>query len=290
MARDVRQSAPVPPRKPDTPLADIRLGTDPTGPIVVCVHGGMDRLAAFAKFRRQLHDRCPELTTVAYDRRGYASSVALAIDPRFDRQIDDLESVWSAADPSRTRSCIFLGHSLGATIALAGAARLAATVRSASLIGVIAAEPPMSWMPWWPSGAGASTLAVHAEAGPEAAAEAFMRRIVGDRVWERLPAATQAARRAEGAALVNDLQSLRTGGVPIALSAVAAPVTLVRGTATTAHAKRGTEYAASLLADARIVVIEGAPHGLHTSHPEVLVGAVEEMLTRTRHIDGADRR
>lgn len=245
----------------------------------MCVHGGMDRATAFARLRRRLHEAVPGVTTVAYDRRGYASSVDLAIDPAFVRQIDDLaavvnetRAVTGASSGAASAPLVIVGHSLGGTIALGYAAR-----GPDHLVGVVVGEPPMSWMPWWPSGAGASTLAVHRAHGPQAAAEAFMRRIVGERVWERLPEATKQARRAEGAALVNDLASLRVGGAPFDLGSIDAPVVVLRGSRSLSHAKRGSEYAAASLRSARLVVLQGAAHGLHTERPDDLALAVADL-------------
>jgi pimeloyl-ACP methyl ester carboxylesterase len=232
----------------------------------------MDRLTAFARLRRRLHELVPGVTTVAYDRRGYASSVHLPADGPFSRQIDDLASV-IAATSSAGRPIVVVGHSLGATIGLGYGAR-----RPTDLVGLVAGEPPMSWMPWWPSTAGTSTIAVAREHGHRAAAESFMRRIVGDRVWERLPEATKDARRAEGEAIVSDLSSLRTGGAPFDLRSVRVPVIVLRGTRSAAHNRRGSEYAAALVPMATIRPLDGAGHAVHTERPDDLALAVCELL------------
>ena len=49
------------------------------------------------------------------------------------------------------------------------------------------------------------------EQNPEDSAEAFMRRLVGNKVWERLPERTRTARRSEGRVLVGELRDLRSG-------------------------------------------------------------------------------
>lgn len=265
------------------PVADVRAG-DPDGPIVVCVHGGMDRTAAFNRIRRGLHQAIPGVTTVAYDRRGYASSVQLPVAVDFARQVDDLIAVTNAAttgvappDASGARRpVVIVGHSLGGTIALAYAAR-----RPDGLVGVVAGEPPMSWLPWWPSSAGASTLAAYARSGPEAAAESFMRRIVGDRAWELLPESTRSARRAEGEAIVADLSSLRAGGEPFRFDDIAVPVVIVRGTRSPWHNRRGSAYAAARVTTGELRVLDGARHAVHTERPDDHVLAVSDLLARS---------
>lgn len=261
------------------PVADVRAG-DPDGPIVVCVHGGMDRTAAFARIRRGLHQAIPGVTSVAYDRRGYASSVQLPVAWDFARQVDDLAAVTDGVTrpdtPGARRPVVIVGHSLGGTIALAYAAR-----QPDGLVGVVVGEPPMSWLPWWPASAGASTLAVFARSGPEAAAESFMRRIVGDRAWELLPESTRAARRGEGEAIVADLSSLRAGGEPFRFGDIAVPVVVVRGTRSPWHNRRGSAYAAARVPTGELRVLDGARHAVHTERPDDHVLAVGDLLARS---------
>ena len=109
-----------------------------------------------------------------------------------------------------------------------------------------------------------------AESGGEAdAAEAFMRRIVGDDRWEALPARTKAQRRAEGPALVAELRSLRPPN-PAPYDIAALPG--ARGgrprracRARTTRRRRGCSPPRRPAGE--LVVIEGASHGAHLSHP-----------------------
>ena len=87
-------------------------------------------------------------------------------------------------------------------------------------------ETPLSWFDWWPGdSAGGAAMAVD---DPGDAAEAFMRRLVGDEVWERLPAAKREERRAEGASMVSELADLRRSP-PWEADAVTAPVLALYG-------------------------------------------------------------
>ena len=104
----------------------------------------------------------------------------------------------------------------------------------------------------------------------------FLRRILGDELWERLPEPTRHERRAEGHALVGELVDLRTR------RAVAAPRrSRRRCSSATApsgapHHVDGATFLVEHLPRAKLVVIEGAGHNAHTSHPEAFARFVEE--------------
>jgi len=135
---------------------------------------------------------------------------------------------------------------------------------------VVCFEAPMSWESWWPSGtAGGQAVdrGRHDEAAAADAAEGFMRRMVGDERWDRLPAATRQARRREGAALVAELTDLQRGA-PYAVSRVRCPVLLARGEHGAEHHRLGIAVMAERFPGASVHVIEGAGHAAHTSHPE----------------------
>ncbi len=75
----------------------------------------------------------------------------------------------------------------GGNVALALADRHPELVRA---VGVY--ESPLSWLDWWPgTTAGADALATRGD--PAEAAERFMRRLIGDERWHRLPESTRRA-------------------------------------------------------------------------------------------------
>src|ERR1700684_4577013 len=77
-------------------------------PVVVLVHGSMDRPTSFARVVRRLDD----LHTVTYDRRGYhRSRRALPLNTTLDGHIDDLLAVIGG------RPAVGVGHSDGGGIA-----------------------------------------------------------------------------------------------------------------------------------------------------------------------------
>ena len=112
-------------------------GVDPRAPLVVLVHGSLDRAGSFARVTRRLDD----LHTVAYDRRGYhRSRGASPVHGTFEGHVDDLLSVID------DRPCVGVGHSYGGDIALAGAVRAGGP---GPILAVAAFEPPMPWLGTW---------------------------------------------------------------------------------------------------------------------------------------------
>ena len=165
-----------------------------TGPLVVLVHGSMDRMAGMAKLARRLATDC---SVISYDRRGYGESVAHVGPFTMEHQVADLVTLVAG------RPCVLVGHSYGGNVVLATADRHPELVAAIALY-----ETPLSWLPWWPgTTAGANALATRGR--PEEAAERFMRRMIGDELWDRLPERTTsgaagggpgAGRRADGPA------------------------------------------------------------------------------------------
>ena len=75
------------------------------------------------------------------------------------------------------------GHSYGGNVALALADRHPALVRA---VGVY--ETPLPWLDWWPDDDRRRRRRADGDDDPAEAAERFMRRMVGDEKWARLPA------------------------------------------------------------------------------------------------------
>ena len=240
---------------------------DASAPTVVVVHGAMDRAASFGRVARHLGD----VTLVRYDRRGYARSAALGVGT-LDDHVADLLAVVDG------RPVTVFGHSIGGVIALVAAQRSPELVRS-----LLVYEAPSPWSPWWPSRSGRAVTDPAADdqidRSPADEAEAFMRRAIGDRYWERLPARTRADRRSEGPALLADLASLRSGA-PYDPRAIAAPTVVASGGETSGWHARAARELAVALANGELTTVAGAGHGVHLSHPTATAALVRQALAR----------
>lgn len=240
----------------EDPPADARTSS---APIVVVVHGAMDRAASFGRVAKQLHGR----HVVRYDRRGYGRSAASPIGGLHDH-VDDLMAIVDE------RPAVVFGHSIGAVVALIAAVESPESIRS-----VLAYEPPTPWQPWWPEGSPAPE-----DAADEA--EAFMRRAIGDRFWSRLPARTRADRRAEGPALRADIASLQ-GPAPFDPRSIAVPVIVGSGSDAARWHARAAEEVAGAIPGAAHEVVAGAGHGVHLTHPRATAQLIEQAIARADH-------
>ncbi|MBI2710068.1 MAG: alpha/beta hydrolase [Actinobacteria bacterium] len=235
--------------------------TTGSGPRVVLVHGAMDRASGFARCLRHLRD----LEVVRYDRRGYGRSLAAGPAP-LDGHVGDLLAVLDG------RPATVVGHSFGGLIALAAAVRCPRLVAS-----VGAYEPPVPWAPWWPGRRGGTS-----DVDPGDAAERFLRRAIGDRAWERLPAGVRAARRAEGPAMLAELRDL-VAAPAFDPAAVRQPALLGHGGDVDGHHARAVVELAGAMPNAAVTVLEGADHGVHLSEPAAFAAFVRRALDLGYH-------
>ncbi|CAN5676188.1 hypothetical protein BH10ACT1_BH10ACT1_14240 [soil metagenome] len=227
------------------------------------VHGGMDRASSFGRVARQL----PDVGLVRYDRRGYGRSIGAGT-TTLDGHVEDLLAVIGG------ERVVVFGHSVGGVIALVAASRRPDLIRS-----VLAYEAPTPWAGWWPSRHRDPDGSLD---DPADEAERFMRRIVGDRVWERLPARTRAERRAEGGALRADLASLDLEQAPVDLAAFPVPLLSAAGSASTWWHLRGSEELAAAVPDGTFVAVPEGDHGIHLSQPV----RAADLVLRARALAG----
>lgn len=243
---------------------------------VVLVHGSLDRSAGMLKLSRRLDDA--HLVT-RYDRRGYGRSAPHPGPFDMEGQVADLELVVErhrGADGVVDDELVLVGHSYGGNVALAFADRHPGRVAA-----VVTYESPMSWEPWWPRANGAWAD------DPHEAAERFMRRLVGDDRWERLPPATRASRRSEGPAMVGELTDLRQRP-PWRPERIGVPVLVLHGEHGQEHHRRGAEALGAVLraaaVDVEVDVVAGARHFGPNTHPEQVAARVRRFLAdRLRH-------
>ncbi|MFV0308627.1 MAG: alpha/beta fold hydrolase [Desertimonas sp.] len=241
----------------------------PAGPLVGLIHGSLDRSAGLLRLARRLDGQA---CVLRYDRRGYGRSTPHAGPFDMDAQVADLVTLLAG------RPAVLVGHSFGGDVALATAVRHPELVR-----GVVVYEPPLSWLPWWPTTtAGSQALDKNGDGDGDdhaEAAERFMRRLIGDHRWERLPARTRQARRDEGAAMIGELADLRDRA-PWEPAAVGVPVVALAGELGADHHRRGVAHLGEVLADVRTVEIAGAKHFGPNTHPDAVAAEVLGVLDR----------
>jgi len=218
-------------------------------PVVVLVHGSMDRMAGFAKVARRLAD---EYRVVRYDRRGYGASA-------------DHDGPFSVADHAEDlldiigeRRVVLIGHSMGGNVVFNVAQRRPDLVSAAAIY-----ETPLTWTPEWPSNSTSRTVGNDGTDLGDVA-EAFMRGMLGNERWERLPPATRAARRAEGRVLVGEMSSVREIA-PWDPALLTVPVVIGRGTKARPHHFEGMERLAGAIEGALLVTLQDCHHAAHTA-------------------------
>jgi pimeloyl-ACP methyl ester carboxylesterase len=234
--------------------------TDPT-PMVVLVHGSLDRGATFARVVRRLGD----LHVVTYDRRGYNRSRSMRVARSLDEHITDLVSVVG------DRPAVVVGHSYGGDVAIGAAIAAPDVIRA-----VGAYEPPLPWLAWWPRRSASSI----ANEDPAEFAEGFFRRVVGDAGWDRLTDQARADRQADGPALVAELADLRGRGAPFDLADLRVPLVLGRGSASVWHHRRAIDALVELVPDSEVIEVPGSAHGAHLSHPDAFAAFVRRVVER----------
>ena len=234
---------------------------DAADPLVVVIHGSMDRSAGMLKLSRRLDG---DFRVLRYDRRGYGRSFPHPGPFTMSYQVEDLVGLLAG------RRAVLIGHSYGGNVALATADHHPHLVA-----GVAVYETPLSWEPWWP-GTTAGSIAV-AEAGqPREAGERFLRRMLGDQRWDALPERTKEIRRAEGVAMVEELADLRRHQ-PWVADHIQAHVITAFGSLGPPHHREGMTYAAGLL-NCPVVELPGCRHDAPLSHPDLFRAVVVDPL------------
>jgi pimeloyl-ACP methyl ester carboxylesterase len=232
-------------------------------PLIVVIHGSMDRSAGMLKLSRRLD---MDFRVLRYDRRGYGRSFPHDGPFTMEHQVGDLVGLLAG------RSAVLVGHSYGGNVALA-----AAEQHPDQVVGVAVYETPLSWEDWWP-GTTAGAIAVAEEGKPEEAAERFLRRMLGDKRWEELPERTRQIRRAEGIAMVGELADLRRHR-PWDPQHIPTPVITAFGSLGARHHREGMTHVASLL-DCPVIELADCRHDAPLSHPDLFRTAVIEPLLK----------
>jgi pimeloyl-ACP methyl ester carboxylesterase len=251
---------------------DLPSDAGPDAPLVVLVHGSMDRHTSFARVRGRLMDTCH---VVSYDRRGYAASRnAEPGAEHLSDHVDDLESI--VAD----RPCILAGHSYGGAVVLTLAERRPDLVKAA-----VVYEPPLPWLDWWPQSG--SQPSQHRDATGEQAAETFLRRMIGDRRFELLPLTVREEVLKDGDALVAELTSIRLDPPAFVPANITLPVLVIYGAASEERHKRASAVLADALPAGSLHAVDEATHGGHQSHPAEFARLILAGVTLAAEPDSA---
>ncbi len=232
------------------------------GPLLVFIHGVLDRGRSFYRMKSRLKDRA----ILVYDRRGYGESINLEIPYRssIEESISDLNSLLSELP------AILIGHSYGAVIALGGAISLD------NILGCVIYEPPLSWLPWWTTLNGASA-GIAVDTDPHDAVDIFMSNSLGKDRWSRLNPNIKDELYSQGETLIAELTNLRQKA-PFDPDRILLPMVLSYGSESTQRQKRGIEYLSEHILNSRQVEILGAKHNAHMTHYKDFANMIESSI------------
>jgi pimeloyl-ACP methyl ester carboxylesterase len=241
-------------------------------PLIVFVHGTLDRASSFSRVRRSLRG---QFATIAYDRRGYHHSIAAGAAPLV-QHADDLATIIDG------RVCVLVGHSFGGLVSAGTVAdRDYLSFLASRVVGMLCYEPPAPWHVAWPNGSPAARALLHRN-DPEEAVVEFFSGMVGDNAWQRLGDATRAQRIAEAPAMLADLDSAHPHGIssdqsPVEFAQIGIPTLCVHGDQSPAHLVASTNYIADQIRGSRRSILIGSAHGPHLSDPVGFAGLVADF-------------
>lgn len=224
-----------------SPLHVVRAGA---GPAILLIHGSAtDRATWSILLASPLRER---FTLIAYDRRPGDLSV--------EQHADDAATLIADAP------AIVIGSSFGAVIALD-------VIRRYRCAGAILIEPPMAAsddLPVGPTEFLAAFDARVAEHGGPAGAEFFLRTVLGDASYERMPRSYRERSKALWAEIRADSAALiayrpRYSELP----RITPPVLLLGGERSAPYFRPTLDALVAALPRARLEIVPGAGHMLH---------------------------
>jgi pimeloyl-ACP methyl ester carboxylesterase len=222
------------------------------GPRILLIHGSAaDHGTWLIQLGSPLRQR---FTLIAYDRRADA--------PTIEAHADDAAALL-AAEPGRA---IVLGSSFGGVVALELVRRHAPLVAGAILI-----EPPIAASDAIPAAPPAFLDDFDRRAardGGPAAGELFLRTVLGDAAFERMPRRFQVRAMAKFAEIRADSVALLAYRPRYAeLAGITTPVLLLGGERSSPAFRPTLEALQGALASARLEIIARAGHMLHAEAP-----------------------
>jgi pimeloyl-ACP methyl ester carboxylesterase len=256
-----------------TAIAVFSTGTD--GPPLLLVHGTTADHTTF----RVVGPRFGQTRAVhAIDRRGRGAS-ADTLPYSVEREFEDVAAVAEALAATSGRAVDVIGHSYGGRCALGAAIRTAAISRVVSYEG--APTPP--GVTYHPSGLEARLSERLAAGDRDGALATFLAEVVGmnsqdleayraNPVWP--------ARAAAAGTILRELAAEASLAASVeALGGVRQPVLQLLGSSSLPVFRDATVALDDRMTDGRIVVIDGAQHAAHHTHPDAFVSAVEGFLS-----------
>lgn len=242
------------------PVRHTRRGTGPD--MVLFVHGTMDHSGSF----RRIADHLPAWSVVGYDRRGWGVSRGLAPpQPALADHVDDLITALSTLPKP-----IVAGHSYGALVALTAASQHPELVKA-----VVAFEPPLPWLPWWPTTAPWEQLIDDAsQEGPAATAKALQEAVLG----HASAGQSEEELTALGTALIREMTDPTISQPSFDPGTMTTPVLTASGTRSLPHHQQTALHLCDLIPAARHEDIDGAGHIAHVTHPRHFAALVEQAI------------
>jgi len=214
------------------------------------------------------------LELVAYDRRADATTI--------EAHADDLAALIEGRAPTDAAlpaagPAFVVGSSFGAAVTLELARRRPELVR-----GAVLCEPPLPPDDRGPLGSVDFVAELDRRAdddGPEAAAEQFLRTVLGDPAFERMPQMYRRRSMSMWPAIRSDCVALGAYRVRYPeLAQVDVPVLLLGGDRSAAYFRPTLDALAAALPRARLAILAGAGHMMqadaHRSFAEQLLGFV----------------
>jgi pimeloyl-ACP methyl ester carboxylesterase len=231
------------------------------GPRVVFVHGSAaDHTTWSINLRSPLRDR---FELVAYDRRVAPDETVLV---SVEDHADDLAAVIEGRGPTGVPAArgpvLAIGSSFGGAVVLELARR-----RPELLRGMVLCEPPLTAsdaVPSVPLEFRRRFAELLVTDGGEAAAEYFLRSVLGDAPYERMPRVYQDRAKGQWRQIDSDSRSLAAYRVRYGeLGAITVPTLLLGGGRSAPFYRPTLEALAASLGRARLEILPNAGHMLH---------------------------
>ncbi len=226
----------------------------------------------------------------AYDRRGSGASPPLTEPPSIERHAADAAELarQALADGGDRDSKVWIvGSSFGAVVALELMRHHPELLHGAVLI-----EPPLAASDGQHP-AGASFVeqldGVATRFGDEAAAEKFLRTVLGDASFERIPRSFRARSLGQWPQIRADSQALADYAPRYAeLTGVTVPALLLGGERSAAYFRPTLDALARTLPAARMELVKGAGHMLHAEAPRRLTELLVELTGQAQAVPATE--